>query len=178
LANLFQIIHISRNPKDVALSHYHFSVNFRKNPQSVEEYLDTFLVGDVLFHPFIEHNLQYWELEKQGYPNILYLSYEEMKKDLLSVIRKTMRFLGKDYPKEKLDQLKEHLSFENMKKNPHVNKSDLLDMVGSTVEDRTIHMRKGKAGGYKEEMSEEYVKKFDEWIQEKINGREHRFNLI
>ncbi len=101
-----------------------------------------------------------------------------MKKDLLSVIRKTMRFLGKDYPDEKLDQLKEHLSFENMKKNPHVNKSDLLDMVGSTVEDRTIHMRKGKAGGYKEEMSDEYIKKFDEWIQKKLNGREHRFNLI
>jgi hypothetical protein len=101
-----------------------------------------------------------------------------MKKDLDSVIRKTMRFVGTDYPDEKLDQLKEHLSFENMKKNPYVNRSDLLDWLGSTVEDRTIFMRKGKAGGYKEEMSEEYVKKFDEWIQKKLKGRDHRFILL
>jgi hypothetical protein len=39
-------------------------------------------------------------------------------------------------------------------------------------------MRKGKAGAYKEEMSEEYIKKFDKWIQEKLKGREHQFNLI
>ncbi len=95
-----------------------------------------------------------------------------MKKDLDSVIQKTMRFLGKDYPEEKLDQLKEHLSFENMKKNPYVNHSEQLSKPD--VEDRTIFMRKGKAG-YKEEMSEEYIKKFDEWIQEKLKGKEHRF---
>ncbi len=77
--------------------------------------MDDFLADEVIFHPFIEHNLQYWELEKQGYPNILYLSFEEMKKDLDGFIRKTMKFLGKDYPDEKLDQLKEHLSFEKMK---------------------------------------------------------------
>jgi hypothetical protein len=34
----------------------------------VEKYLDDFMADDVIFHPFIEHNLQYWELEKQGYP--------------------------------------------------------------------------------------------------------------
>jgi hypothetical protein len=65
-----------------------------------------------------------------------------------------------------------------MKENPFVNRSDMLDMAKSTVEDRTIFMRKGKAGAYKEEMSEKYIKKFDEWIQKKLNGREHRFNLI
>ncbi len=140
--------------------------------------MDAFLAGEVIFHPFIEHNLGFWELEKQGYPNILYLTFEEMKKDLESVIRKTMRFLGKDYPSEKLDQLEEHLSFENMKKNPYTNQSDMLDLSESTIEDRTIFMRKGKAGGYKEEMSEEYIKKFDRWIEEKLKEKDHRFNLI
>jgi hypothetical protein len=174
----FQIIHISRNPKDVALSFYHYSINFLNDKKSFEESLDAFLAGDVIFHPFIEHHLGYWELEKQGYPNILYLTFEEMKKDLDSVIRKTMRFLGKDYPSEKLDQLEEHLSFENMKKNPYTNQSDMLDLSESNSEDRTIFMRKGQTGGYKEEMSEEYIKKFDEWIEEKLKGKDHRFDLI
>jgi hypothetical protein len=178
LSNFPQIIHISRNPKDVALSYYHYCVNFWQIKKSFEESLDAFLAGEVIFHPFIEHNLGYWELEKRGYPNILYLTFEEMKKDLDSAIRKTMKFLGKDYPSEKLDRLKEHLSFENMKKNEFVNQSDILDLVGSTIEDRTIFMRKGQTGGYIEEMSEDYIKKFDEWLEKKLKGKDHRFNLI
>jgi NAD/NADP transhydrogenase alpha subunit len=68
-----------------------------------------------------------------------------------------------------------------MKKNAYVNKSDWLEdftKKNEDVTDQTVFMRKGKAGGYKEEMSEEYIKKFDEWIQEKLKGREHRFYLV
>lgn len=65
--------------------------------------------------PFIDHHLLYWELEKQGYPNILYLTYEEMINDLPSVIERTQKFLGKSYSKDQLEQLRDHLSFDKMK---------------------------------------------------------------
>jgi hypothetical protein len=35
-------------------------------------------------------------------------------------------------------------------------------------EDPENFIRRGKAGGYKEEMSEEYAKRFDNWMKEKL----------
>ncbi len=100
---------------DVVLSRFHYDKHFLNPNITMENFLDDFLEDQLLFHPFMEHHFQYWGLEKQGYPNILYLNFEEMKKDIDSVIVKTMKFLGKEYPKEKLVLLKDHLSFSNMK---------------------------------------------------------------
>lgn len=115
----------------MALSFYHFLVNFCHCQDPLESFLDQFLAGKTCYQPFFDHNLMYWDLEKQGYPNILYLSFEEMKKvlelffdslifsrffqDIDGVIRKTQDFLGKKYSEEQIEQLKEYLSFENMK---------------------------------------------------------------
>lgn len=52
---------------------------------------------------------------------MLFLWYEEMKKDLGSVIRKTSSFLKKDFPEEKVTKLVDHLSFDNFKNNDAVN---------------------------------------------------------
>jgi hypothetical protein len=100
---------------DVAISRFHYDTKIFNSKLTIEQFLDDFLEERLMFHPFMEHHFQYWGLEKQGYPNILYLNFEEMKKDIDSVIVKTMKFLGKEYPKEKLDLLKDHLSFRNMK---------------------------------------------------------------
>jgi hypothetical protein len=39
-------------------------------------------------------------------------------------------------------------------------------------------MRKGKAGSYKEEMPEKYIKKFDGWLEKSLKNKAHRFHLI
>jgi predicted DNA-binding transcriptional regulator len=48
----------------------------------------------------------------------------------------------------------------------------------SEVKDKTAFMRKGKIGSYKDEMPEEYIKKFDEFIQKSLENVDHRFNLV
>jgi hypothetical protein len=103
---------------DVAVSYHHWmkiSYFIKRPNESLEETLDQFMNDEILNGPFIDHHLLYWAMEKQGYPNILYLSYEDMKNDLGAVIEKTQRFLGKSYTKEQLEQLKDHLSFDKMK---------------------------------------------------------------
>jgi hypothetical protein len=45
---------------------------------TLENTLDDFLANEGFWNPYIEHNSMYWELEKQGYPNILYMSFEEL----------------------------------------------------------------------------------------------------
>lgn len=103
-----------------------------------------------------------------------------------------MKFLGKNYSVEQIEQLKSHLSFENMKskfiwswkrknlissnfqENDNVNR---WEKIPKNKPDKTAFMRKGIVGGYKDEMPKEYIKKFDEWIAKSLEGREHRFNL-
>ncbi len=51
----------------------------------------------------------------------------------------------------------------------------LINIEGN---DQTLFMRKGKVGGYQEEMPKEYIGKFDEWIRKSLKCREHRFNLV
>ena len=68
--------------------------------------------------------LSYWTRRNQ--PNILFITFEEMKSDLPSVIRRTAEFLGKTLTEEQVERLADHLSFKNMKNNKAVNKEEFL----------------------------------------------------
>jgi hypothetical protein len=58
--------------------------------------------------------------------------------------------------------------------NKSVNHSEL---VSKEVADKTAFMRKGKIDSYKEEMPEEYIKKFDDWLEKAFENKEHRLHL-
>jgi hypothetical protein len=95
--------------------------------------------------------------------------------DFDTVIEKTKKFLDKQFSKDQLEVLKDHLSFDKMKTNNSVNHSE---KVRSEIKDKTKFMRKGKIGSYKEEMTDEYIQKFDVWIKKLLENKEHKFNLI
>jgi len=60
-------------------------------------------------------------------PNILFLTYEEMKSDMKSVLKKTSAFLGKSYSDEELNTLEKHLAFSSMNRNPSVNYKEYIN---------------------------------------------------
>ena len=66
--------------------------------------------------------LGYWTRREQ--PNILFITFEEMKRDLPSVIRQTAEFLDKTLTEEEVERLADHLSFKYMKSNKAVNKEE------------------------------------------------------
>ena len=62
-------------------------------------------------------------------PNIIFITYEEMKRDLPSVIRKLSAFLGKPVAAEAdIEGLADFLSFDKMRSNPAMNKQDSVEV--------------------------------------------------
>jgi len=88
----FQIINVLRNPRDVCVSFLnHFKV-IENYKGTLETIADMFLrdVGPY-YTPFFKSILSYWNQRSES--NILTVHYEDMKRDLASVIKKVAEFL-------------------------------------------------------------------------------------
>ena len=105
-----------RNPRDVAQSLLHHFRTLEKYTGDFQTIINI-LTKDVGFNfgPFFKNVLSYWEHRADD--NLLAVFYEEMQKDLGSVIERVADFLGITVTGEQVDRLKEHLSFKSMKSN-------------------------------------------------------------
>ncbi|NXD76678.1 ST3A1 sulfotransferase, partial [Halcyon senegalensis] len=160
------IIYISRNPKDVMVSYYHFS----KYMSTLEEipdfnlFMERFLAGKVLGSSWVDH-VEGW-YSHAGDFNILFLTYEEMKKDLRSAVLKICNFLGKKLSEEEVDSVVRQATFENMRKDPRANYEHLPDEF--VAKDRGSFLRKGAVGDWKNIMTVAQSERFDKVLKEKM----------
>lgn len=127
----------------------------------------------VNFGSYWDHVLSYWKIRNK--PNVLFLRYEDMKKDLPKVIKKVADFLEKSLSEEQIQILTKHLSFESMKNNPAVNYEPVceLNRKFKLIDEKGVFMRSGTVGGYKTMMTPETIQQFDEWEKEKTCGTDY-----
>ncbi|KAF5277393.1 hypothetical protein FQA39_LY06206 [Lamprigera yunnana] len=139
-----KIIYIARNPKDVAVSSYVYYNKILKIVDGpMENYCDHFMNTPYkTFGAYWDHVLYFWNRRNKN--NILFIKYEDMKKDLLEVIRKVAKFLNKFHTEQEEKTLLDWLSFDKMKTNESVNHNDLYGKAG--------FMRSGKVGDHKAKM--------------------------
>ncbi len=106
---------IVRDPKDVFVSSYYFSKQTLAGPlmPSVERWLDCFLSADAMFGPWAEHAAGYWEWRERA--NVLFLTYEDMKRDLERVVQQISRFMGVTLTSSELTSVIQKSSFSYMK---------------------------------------------------------------
>uniref|UniRef100_A0A240PKM6 Sulfotransferase domain-containing protein n=1 Tax=Anopheles atroparvus TaxID=41427 RepID=A0A240PKM6_ANOAO len=171
-----RLIYCARNPKDATVSFFHHHRHLHGYQGSMQDFLDGILTDQVLFGPQIPHTLDIWNVRQEM--NILFIHFEDMKKNMPDVLRRVCKYFNKSYTDQQLAELEKHLSFDVMKTNKSANNSCVLELVeslsGKKVENFQF-MRKGKVGAHSEELSPEYIAKLNEYTEKGLFGSDFRF---
>ena len=123
----FQVIYVTRNPRDCFVSFFNHIRAMKGYAGSLQLCADAFLRDEcVYWTPFMQNVLSYWD--KRHEPNITFITYEDMKRDLPKVIREVSSFLGKPVAEKDIPVLSEFLSFENMRATPSMNKQKMVNV--------------------------------------------------
>lgn len=121
--NNCKFLYVARNAKDCMVSYYHFyrMCQWLPDPGTWNEYFETFINGKVSWGSWFDHVKGWWEIRDRY--QILFLFYEDMKRDPKREIQKVMQFMGKNLDEEVVDKIVLETSFEKMKENPLTNHS-------------------------------------------------------
>ncbi|XP_041351331.1 sulfotransferase family cytosolic 1B member 1-like [Gigantopelta aegis] len=163
-----KIIYIARNPKDTVVSYYHFTKALAKINYNGDfnHFFNEFFNNTMLFGPWWKHVKEGWQMRDED--NVLFLTYEQMKKDLPGTIRMVSMFLGKPLNEAEIEKLAEHCSFKNMKANPCVNYSWYEGWIYKKEHEE--FMRKGIIGDWKNFMTDEMAKQMDDLVARELKG--------
>ena len=94
------------------------------------------------------------------------LWYEDMQKDLISIIKDVCTFTRYQLTQDQILKLNDHLTFDQMKKvmieenEGHHERQDAMKKF----------MRKGKVGDWKNYFDNKANQSFDQWISENLSG--------
>ncbi|XP_035682571.1 sulfotransferase family cytosolic 1B member 1-like [Branchiostoma floridae] len=168
--NKVKILVPMRNPKDTAVSLYHFGKKILKlmgvtDDVQWEEFAHNFTKGKVAYGPFEDHVLGWWQMRDD--PHFLFLKYEDMKKDLLSAVKTIVAFLEVDLDESTIKGIAEASTFNNMK----------VDLDNSKVAETQAIARKGIIGDWKNMFTPEQSKAFDNWYEEKFSETDFAFDF-
>ncbi|XP_056299934.1 sulfotransferase family 2, cytosolic sulfotransferase 3 isoform X2 [Pseudoliparis swirei] len=167
-ASKAKVIYVMRDPKDVAVSSYHFHkmAQFLETPATLDEFIGRFLQGKVMFGKWTDH-VKSWRGSGLG-GRILFITYEEMVQDLAAAVGRLSAFLGRDLSEEATQRIVEHCSFNAMKNNCMSNFS-LVPKVYMDP-DTSPFLRKGIVGDWKNHFSPEQLATFSSVIRKEMEG--------
>ncbi|XP_069394918.1 sulfotransferase 6B1 [Paralichthys olivaceus] len=151
---------IFRNPKDTLVSFYHFTNNNPVLPsgQSWESFFSHFLSGDVPWGSYFDHALA-WE-KRMNDPNVMIVTYEELKQDLSEAVRQISSFFGFPLTEAQVTQITEKSSFTSMKESS----ANSHGPMGNVI------FRKGEVGDWRNHFTPEQSREMDEAFDKHLAG--------
>ena len=152
-----KIINISRDPRDIDVSYFHFCqmnrlINYKGSWNS---FFRAFMEGEVIGGSWFEYQREW--MENKDNPNILFIEYEKFLTNTADTVNRMAHFIGKTLDANKVDQIVEIVSFNNMKSNPNLNRMELPFYDKSKGE----ILRSGTTGDWKNYFSAYEEKYFD-----------------
>ena len=155
-------IYVIRNPKDVLVSFFNHMKNFLRSLHW-EEFFKMYTAENDSVIPsgtFHSHFLGWWAHKDAS--NILFITYEQMKRDLRSAITTVAKFIGHNLTDEVIDTIVIETSFDKMKDNEAANKK-YWDLD-------TPFMRKGIIGDWRSVLTAEESARIDDIVADKFAG--------
>lgn len=168
-----RIVYLCRNPFDTFVSSWHYINKLRPRnqaPMSLEEAFDMYCKGIVGFGPFWEHMLGYWKESIERPHKVLFLKYEDMKEDIVFLLKKLAEFLGFPFSLEEerdgvIENIAKLCSFESLTE-LEVNKSG---KAIKNFENKNL-FRKGEVGDWINYLSPKMVEQLSKVMEEKLGG--------
>ncbi|XP_050345432.1 sulfotransferase 1B1-like [Nymphalis io] len=174
LLDTAKVIYVARDPRDVAVSFFHLNKSMRTQGYigDFKTYWQFFIKDLHHWTPYFEHVKESWE--KRHHPNMMFLFYEELSKDLRAAVERVSKFFGKQFTEQQIDQLCDHLSIENFKVNKSVN-YDVMRELGILIPGQATFIRNGKSGGWRDYFDDEMRAEAEKWIADNLRDTDFRF---
>ena len=172
-------IYIARNPKDVAVSFYYHMRMFINLEYSGtwDEFYQLYKSGNVICGEWFDHVLEWWK--HRDAENILFLKYEDMKKDHRGAVKKMAEFMGYNLEKDVIDTIVEKSTLQSMKGNPATDGNALEVKLPEPIfkPGEQPFLRKGIVGDWKNHFTPEQNAEFDAIYAEKMKGSGLEFDF-
>jgi hypothetical protein len=149
-----RVIYIVRDPRDVAISQYHYHRKIMKivDDSPLENFVTRFLAGETCPHGSWGQNVVTWLGASEGSPRFLLLRYEDMLADTARELAKIVTFLGISVDPEQIAQAVEKSSAARMRKLEEAQTDDCELTKGSRKDLRFV--RAARSGGWRSELPE------------------------
>ncbi len=158
-------IYVAREGKDVAVSYYHLYRMYQGYAGTFAEFFEQFMSGKVQSGSWFRHVRGWWEHGRD--PNVLFLTYEELTRDLESCIRKVSDFCGLYVPSERLPGIVARCSFNFMKKH-----EAQFDPTMETLWEEGVQLnsflRSGRVGEGKTHLNSEQEARFSRAFRQQL----------
>ncbi|XP_040074213.1 sulfotransferase 1E1 [Ixodes scapularis] len=191
-------IYVTRNPYDCCVSYYHHILSTPLNrPEDGDfgQFLERFMRGRVNWGDYFYHLLSWYDHRHD--PNVLFVTFEELKRDTSSGILKVADFLGKHYGcKLRQDEalLRRILEVVEVREMRKIFNDDMLGMMsrflslppekalrslevckaplGAVQDERKKEefIRKGVVGDYKLHFTTDQASRMKDWITTKTKN--------
>ncbi|KAH1173099.1 hypothetical protein KIL84_016938 [Mauremys mutica] len=138
--NNVKILMVIRNPKDIAVSYFHFSNSMPSLPsfQTWDEFFNAFLHGKVSWGSYFDHIIE-WNKHFDD-ENIMFITYEELKENPNLGVKKIAEFFGFSVTDEESQAVADRSSFQTMKENSHKTHG----AFGNVLFRKALHQERGE----------------------------------
>ena len=169
-------IYIARNPKDAAVSMWHHQSNMAHHPARPWDDFYKSYFGDepMPYGNIFDHILGFWAHKES--PNILFLTYEEMKRHPLKSVERIARFIEVDADPELLQLVVDKTGFKSMKMDTSANHKWLEEKLLLPGSEGT-YIRKGEIGDWRNHFTKVQNEQFDKICQKKMEGSGLEFDF-